>query len=91
MARASTVVASPPRHFSKPLRLRVNSTSTGVDFAVTQARKQKIVDGLVKGLTGLTKSKKVTYLLGTGSLGANKTVTVTAADGACERTHCIHA
>jgi dihydrolipoamide dehydrogenase len=52
---------------------------------VTQARKQKIVDGLVKGLTGLTKSKKVTYLLGVGSLGANKTVTVTAADGSTQQ------
>jgi dihydrolipoamide dehydrogenase len=52
-----------------------------VDFAVAQARKQRIVDGLVKGLTGLVKKKKVSYLAGTGSLGADRTVTVTMADG----------
>jgi dihydrolipoamide dehydrogenase len=35
----------------------------------------------VKGLTGLTKSKKVTYVLGSGSLGANRIVTVRTAEG----------
>jgi dihydrolipoamide dehydrogenase len=46
-----------------------------------QTRKQGIVNALVKGLTGLTKSKKVTYLLGSGALGAGRVVTVTSADG----------
>ena len=58
----------------------INATFQSVDFAVAQKRKQGIVDVLVKGLTGLTKSKKVTYLLGTGSLGPNRTVTVTGSD-----------
>ena len=39
------------------------------------------MQGLVKGLTGLTKSKKVTYLLGTGAMRTAKTVDVALADG----------
>ena len=31
-----------------------------LDFSVTQARKQKVIDTLYKGLTGLLKSRKVT-------------------------------
>ena len=58
------------------------ATSTSrIDFSVAQTRKQGIVQGLVKGLTGLTKSKKVTYLLGTGAMRTAKTVDVALADG----------
>jgi dihydrolipoamide dehydrogenase len=60
----------------------ISATLGETDFAIAQARKQKIVDGLVKGLTGLVKSKKVTYFLGVGTLNDDKTVTVTAGDGA---------
>ena len=60
----------------------INAGVPSVDFAVTQARKQKIVDGLVKGIGGLLKGRKVTVLTGVGSLGANRTVTVQHADGA---------
>jgi dihydrolipoamide dehydrogenase len=84
-AKAFLETAAVNRHVLHSAEFGVNSTQNGVDFSVTQARKQKIVDGLVKGLTGLTKSKKVTYLLGVGSLGANKTVTVTAADGTTQQ------
>jgi len=52
-----------------------------VNFATAQARKQKIVDGIVKSLGGFMKSKKITILDGVGSLGANRTVTVTHPDG----------
>jgi len=80
-AKAFLETAAVARHVAHSADFGVNSTSTGVDFAVTQARKQKIVDGLVKGLTGLTKSKKVTYLLGTGALGGNRSVKVAMSDG----------
>jgi len=59
----------------------ISATLGETDFAIAQARKQKIVDGLVKGLTGLVKSKKVTYFLGVGTLNDDKSVTVTAGDG----------
>lgn len=45
-----------------------------VDFSVTQVRKQKVVDQLFSGLTGLLKGRKVTIYDGIGSLGADKVV-----------------
>jgi dihydrolipoamide dehydrogenase len=47
-----------------------------VDWPVSVARKDRIVEGLVKGLGGLLKARKVTVLDGVGSLGPNRTVTV---------------
>ena len=47
-----------------------------VEFAQSQARKQKVVDQLWKGLQGLLKKRKVTVFAGTGSLGAGHVVTV---------------
>jgi dihydrolipoamide dehydrogenase len=52
-----------------------------VEFAQSQARKQKIVDQLWKGLQGLMKKRKVTTFAGVGSLGPDHLVTVTSADG----------
>ena len=40
-----------------------------VDFAVSQDRKNAVVDKLWKGLAGLLKGRKVTTLSGTGTLG----------------------
>jgi dihydrolipoamide dehydrogenase len=48
-----------------------------VDFSVTQVRKQKVIDQLTSGLSGLLKKRKVTVLDGTGTLGPNRTVKVT--------------
>src|SRR3954447_19150059 len=45
-----------------------------VEFATSQARKQKVVDGLWKGLQGLMKSRKITSYEGTGTLGAGHVV-----------------
>jgi len=80
-AKAFLETAAANRHVAHASELGINATSSGVDFSVSQARKARIIDGLVKGLTGLTKSKKVTYLLGTGSLEANRVVNVQLADG----------
>jgi dihydrolipoamide dehydrogenase len=80
-AKAFLETAAVHRHVEHAADFGVHAGEPTVDFAVAQNRKQTIVGNLVKGLTGLTKSKKVTYLLGTGSLGANRTVTVDLADG----------
>ena len=80
-AKAFLETAAANRHVAHASEFGINATSSGIDFSVSQARKARIVDGLVKGLTGLTKSKKVTYLLGTGSLEANRVVNVQLADG----------
>jgi dihydrolipoamide dehydrogenase len=47
-----------------------------VDFAQSQARKQKVVDQLWKGLAGLMKRRKITVIEGTGTLSPNRTVKV---------------
>jgi dihydrolipoamide dehydrogenase len=47
-----------------------------VEFAQSQARKQKVVDQLWKGLQGLMKKRKVTTFIGTGSLGPGHVVRV---------------
>ena len=60
----------------------ITSKDVQVDFAVSQARKNEIVDRLFKGLSGLLKGRKVTVFAGTGRLDADQTVTVV--DGADE-------
>jgi dihydrolipoamide dehydrogenase len=45
-----------------------NGAEPTVDFAVSQARKNAVVDQLFRGLSGLLKGRKVTVLSGTGML-----------------------
>ncbi len=80
-AKAFLETAAVNRHVMHAADFGINAKATGIDFGVAQKRKQTIVNTLVKGLTGLTKSKKVTYILGTGSLGANRTVSVQLSAG----------
>lgn len=80
-AKAFLETAAVHRHVQHSGNFGIDVGEPKLDFAVAQKRKQTIVGNLVKGLTGLTKSKKVTYLQGTGSLGANRAVTVTMDDG----------
>ena len=47
-----------------------------IDFGVSQARKQKVVDTLWMGLQGLMKSRKITTIQGTGQLLRNNLVRV---------------
>ena len=51
-----------------------------VDFAVSQARKNEVVDRLFKGVSGLLKGRKVTVFEGTGRL--DKGLKATVVDGA---------
>ena len=84
-AKAFLETAAANRHVAHASEFCINANSTGIDFSVSQARKARIVDGLVKGLTGLTKSKKVTYFLGTGSLEASRSVNIAMADGTAKK------
>ncbi|HZQ28333.1 MAG TPA: dihydrolipoyl dehydrogenase [Acidimicrobiales bacterium] len=54
----------------------VVSEQPTVEFATSQARKQKVVDQLWKGLQGLMKKRKITTIEGTGTLHGGKTVRV---------------
>jgi dihydrolipoamide dehydrogenase len=47
-----------------------------VDFGQSQARKQKVVDQLWRGLAGLMKRRKITVIEGIGRLGPNRRVQV---------------
>ena len=47
-----------------------------VDFAAAQARKQKVVNQLWKGLQSLMKGRKITTINGTAALGPHRTVKV---------------
>lgn len=52
-----------------------------LDFATSTDRMWSIVDQLVKGLGSLLKGRKVTVHEGTGTLGADRSVTVTSDEG----------
>jgi dihydrolipoamide dehydrogenase len=47
-----------------------------IEFAQSQARKQKVVDQLWRGLQGLMKRRKITTFIGTGTLGPDHVVRV---------------
>ena len=81
-AKAFLETAAVKRHVdhSSDFGIESGGTST-VDFARTQARKQGIVDGLVKGIAVMCKGRKVEVFNGVGVLGANRTVQVSMADG----------
>jgi dihydrolipoamide dehydrogenase len=54
----------------------ITSKDVSVDFAVSQARKNEIVDRLYKGLSGLIKGRKITVFEGTGRLDGDLKVSV---------------
>jgi dihydrolipoamide dehydrogenase len=79
--------ASVYRHVAGAKEFGVEAGQPVVDFAVSQARKQRVVDGIWKGLTGLMKSRKIVTYEGTGSLGADHVVTVTGPGGSETQLH----
>ena len=80
-AKAFLETAAVQRHVAHAAEFGIESSAPTVNFAVSQARKQKIVDGIVKSLSGFMKSKKIEIIGGTASLGANRTVTVRLNEG----------
>jgi dihydrolipoamide dehydrogenase len=80
-AKAFLETAAVQRHVAHAAEFGIESSAPIVNFVTAQARKQRIVDGIVKSLTGFMKSKKITIFLGVGALGANRTVTITGPEG----------
>jgi dihydrolipoamide dehydrogenase len=80
-AKAFLETAAVKRHVEHSADFGIVSSSPTVDFAVTQARKQKIVAGLVGGIAAMCKGRKVEVLNGVGSLGGGRTVSVALNDG----------
>jgi dihydrolipoamide dehydrogenase len=62
----------------------VQAGQPAVDFAVSQGRKQKVVDQLHRGLSGLMKSRGIATLAGTGTLTGGGRVHVSGPDGTDE-------
>ncbi len=83
-AKAFLETAAVKRHVEHSADFGIESSAPTVDFAVTQARKQKIVAGLVGGIGAMCKGRKVEVFNGVGSLGADRTVTVQMNDGGTE-------
>lgn len=54
----------------------VNTSAPTLDLAKTMERKQRVIDQLTAGVTGLLKGRKVTVFDGTGSLGADHLVSI---------------
>jgi dihydrolipoamide dehydrogenase len=63
-------------HVNEASEYGIESGEASIDWTVSLARKDKIVDGLISGLGSLLKSRKVTVLDGHGRLHAGKKVTV---------------
>jgi len=63
----------------------VQASQPTVDFAVSQDRKNKVVDQLHRGLSGLMKQRKNKVFEGTGKLLPGKVVEVALADGSTTR------
>ena len=68
--------ASVFRHVGAAAEFGVKAGDPSIDFSVSQARKQKVVDQLHKGLSGLMKRRKITVIHGTGVLHPHHTVKV---------------
>ncbi|MCC6435031.1 MAG: dihydrolipoyl dehydrogenase [Acidimicrobiales bacterium] len=73
--------ASVFRHIRHAAEFGVTAGEPSLDWSVTMARKQRIIDQLAGGLGTLLKKRKVTVYQGTGRLAADHTVTVTGDDG----------
>jgi dihydrolipoamide dehydrogenase len=59
----------------------VHAGEPTIEWGETMARKDKVVEGLWKGLQGLLKARKVTTVAGTGTYAGGGKVVVTADDG----------
>lgn len=80
-AKAFLETAAVQRHVAHAAEFGIESSAPVVNFVTAQTRKQKIVDGIVKSLTGFMKSKKITIYNGIGTLGADHVVTITGPEG----------
>jgi dihydrolipoamide dehydrogenase len=79
-AKAFLETAAVKRHVEHAADFGIDASPPSVNFAVTQARKHKIVADLVGGIAAMCKGRKVEVFNGVGSLGADHTVSIASAD-----------
>jgi dihydrolipoamide dehydrogenase len=73
--------ASAFRHVAGAKEFGIEAGQPTIDFAVSQARKQRVVELNWKGLVGTMKNRKIQIFDGFGSLGPDHTVTVQLHEG----------
>ena len=78
------------RHVAGAKEFGVDAGQPILDFSVSQARKQKVVDNLYKGLSSLVKGRKITTFEGTGTLAAGHLVRVSSDAGTVAEVHGRH-
>ena len=79
-AKAFLETAAVKRHVEHAGEFGIEAGPPSVNFAATQARKQKIVAGLVGGIAAMCKGRKVEVFNGVGSLGPDHTVSIASGD-----------
>jgi dihydrolipoamide dehydrogenase len=79
-AKAFLETAAVRRHVLHADEFGIEASAATVSFDVTQQRKQRIVKGLVAGIAGMCKARKVTVLSGVGSLRPGRRVHVVHSD-----------
>jgi len=89
-AKAFLETAAVHRHVQHAAAFGIESSSPQVRFEVTQARKQKIVSGLVAGIGAMCKARKVTVFNGEGSLRPGRRVDVRHGDGSTTEISATH-
>jgi dihydrolipoamide dehydrogenase len=80
-AKAFLETAAVKRHVDHAAEFGIDAAPPSVNFAVTQARKRKIVAGLVGGIGAMCKGRKVEVFNGVGALGPGRSVSITMNDG----------
>src|SRR5215472_18085146 len=75
-AKAFLETAAVRRTIEGSKEFGIDVSGVALEFGRSQDRKQAVVDKLWKGLAGLLKGRKVTTLIGTGRLNADRRVEV---------------
>ena len=73
--------ASVYRTVARAAEFGVSAGEPDLDWSAVLARKQRVIDKMMAGLSSVLKQRKVTVYAGSGSLGESGTVQVAAADG----------
>ena len=83
-AKALLEAASIATKVTKAAEFGVNVGEVSLDFGVAMKRSRDVSSKNSKGVEFLFKKNKITWIKGTGTLGAGKSVKVTTADGKSE-------
>lgn len=78
------------RTISDAAEFGITSSAPSLDLTVAQVRKQKVIDQLYNGLSGLIKGRKINVFSGIGTLHADHLVKVTGGESGDVELHGTH-